>query len=142
LQALGGKRMSIFLSVGLTSSLAFRFLVWLKYGRDRLVFAYTISMVLFTTSSLSLAAFVISEIGYNQSIIDSSRISTSTQNVTNFSMKDVQSLGDSRVLDISGISRDFNTCTLLVWHEKISCACAARLAVGAQPSHHLGSSPY
>jgi hypothetical protein len=67
--------LSIFLSIGLTGILAFRFLVWLKYGRDRIVFAYTISMILFTISSLSLAVFLLSEVGYNQSIIDSSRIS-------------------------------------------------------------------
>jgi hypothetical protein len=82
--------LSLFLSVGLTSILVFRFIVWLKYGRDRIVVAYAIAMIMITVSSLFLAIFISLEMRHNQSIIDSSRIAVSTANITNFSFKEFQ----------------------------------------------------
>jgi hypothetical protein len=82
--------LSLFLSVGLTSILVFRFIVWLKYGRDRIVVAYAIAMIMITVSSLFLAIFISLEMRHNQSIIDSSRIAVSAANITNFSFKEFQ----------------------------------------------------
>ena len=82
--------LSIFLSVSLTGMLAFRFVIWLRHGRDMIIFSYAISMILITLSSLFLAVSILSEIGNNQSVIDSSRISASTQNIANFSFKELQ----------------------------------------------------
>ena len=55
-----------------------------------IIFSYAISMILITLSSLFLAVSILSEIGNNQSVIDSSRISASTQNIANFSFKELQ----------------------------------------------------
>jgi hypothetical protein len=82
--------LSLFLSVGVTSILVFRFIVWLKYGRDRIVVAYAIAMIMITVSSLFLAIFISLEMRHNQSIIDSSRIAVSAANITNFSFKEFQ----------------------------------------------------
>ncbi len=83
--------LSVFLSTCLTGILAFRFIIWLKYGRDRIVFAYAVTMIMITMGSVFLATLILSEMKYNRSIIDSSRIAVSTPNITNFSFKEFQS---------------------------------------------------
>jgi hypothetical protein len=83
--------LSLFLCIGLTSLLAFRFIVWLKYGLDRIVLAYAIVMIMITVSSLFLAIFISLEMRHNPSVIDSSRIAVSTSNITDFSFKEFQS---------------------------------------------------
>jgi hypothetical protein len=83
--------LSLFLSVGLTSILVFRFMVWLKFAHDRIVITYAIAMIMITVSSLSLAIFISLEMRHNQSVIDSSRTAVSAANITNFSFKEFQS---------------------------------------------------
>jgi hypothetical protein len=83
--------LSLFLSIGLTSFLAFRFLVWLRYGGDKVVIAYAIAMIMITISSSFLATFIALEVRYKQGVIDSSRTAVSTSNITDFFLKEVQS---------------------------------------------------
>jgi hypothetical protein len=83
--------LSLFLSIGVTSLLAFRFLAWLKYNRDLIIAAYAVATITISANSVVLATAICFEIPNARSIIDSSRIATSTANITSFELKEFES---------------------------------------------------
>jgi hypothetical protein len=83
--------LSLFLSIGVISLLAFRFLAWLKYNHDLIIAAYAIATIVISANSIVLAAAIWLEIPNARSIIDSSRIATSTANITSFELKEFES---------------------------------------------------
>jgi hypothetical protein len=82
--------LSLFLSVGLSAVLAFRFLLWIKYKRDYLIVAYTIAAILLTTNSIFVALFMSLEMQGKPIIIDSSRAAISTTSVRNYDIRQFQ----------------------------------------------------
>ena len=74
--------LSLFLSVGLSALLAFRFLLWIKYKRYYVTVAYAIAAILLTINSSFVALFMSLEMQGKPDIIDSSR-----QSITNTSVR-------------------------------------------------------
>ena len=82
--------LSLFLSVGLSALLAFRFLLWIKYKRDYLIAAYTIAAILLATNSIFVALFMSLEMQGKPIIIDSSRAAISTTSVRSYDIRQFQ----------------------------------------------------
>jgi hypothetical protein len=83
--------LSLFLSIGVNSLLAYRFLAWLKYDHDIIIAAYAAATIIIAANSIVLATSMSLEMQNARSIIDSSRIATSTMNVTSFELKEFES---------------------------------------------------
>lgn len=78
--------MSIFIAISLTSMLALRFWLWLRFGIDRVVMSYAFAMTITAASLVFLAVFIALEMLHAPMIIDSTRIAVSTSNITNFAL--------------------------------------------------------
>ncbi|MGI0002090.1 MAG: hypothetical protein ACRD42_03315, partial [Nitrososphaeraceae archaeon] len=81
---------SLFLSVGLLSVLAFRFLRWVRNRPDYLVIVYTAATIMIAANSLFVALFISLEMQDVNSVISSSRAAISSGNVSNFELKEFQ----------------------------------------------------
>jgi hypothetical protein len=82
--------LSLCLSVGLSSLLAFRFLMWIRFKVDYLIISYTAVAVLITINSIFVAVFMSLEMQGKPTIIDSSFFWTNTQ-ITNYDIHQIQS---------------------------------------------------
>jgi hypothetical protein len=76
--------LSLFLSVGISSLLAFRFLLWIRYKADYLIVAYTAVAVLIALNSIFVAVFMSLEMQGKPAIIDPSFFWTNTQVINSY----------------------------------------------------------
>jgi hypothetical protein len=82
--------LSLFLSVGLSALLAFRFLLWIKYKRYYVTVAYTVAAILLTLNSSFVALFMSLEMQGKPNIIDSSRQSITNTQVRDYDIRQFQ----------------------------------------------------
>ena len=82
--------LSLFLSVGLSALLAFRFLLWIKYKRDYLILAYAVAAILLTINSSFVALFMSLEMQGKTNIIDSSREAITNTQVRDYDISQFQ----------------------------------------------------
>lgn len=82
--------LSLCLSIGISSLLAFRFIMWLRIKVDYLIVAYTAAAALITINSIFVAIFISLEVQGKPTIIDTSFFWTNTQ-IINYDIHQIQS---------------------------------------------------
>ena len=83
--------LSFCLSIGVTILLAYRFIAWVKYSHDVVIAAYAAAIIILTVNSIVSVAAMSLEMQKARTIIDFSRVSTSTANTSNFELKEFES---------------------------------------------------
>ena len=79
--------LSLFLSVGITIFLSYRFFSWFRYNPDIIIAAYAAATLIIAVNSVVLTASILFELRNVEDLIYSSRIATSTFNITSFELK-------------------------------------------------------